>query len=286
MASTMVEESKFERIQESLLQFGAVRDGEHIGALIRAIHSGDVEQARKLIRSDNDMKAIANFRVDLVGHQIATGNLPMLELLLERNMQPSSTNLANAVRSLNLPAVDILLRHGLPPEYSGEHETQLMTAASMGDLGIVQRLVEAGADVNRNNPANIEWTAAFYAKRAGNKEVAAWLTERMNPEVREELLKAMEARDPKYQSLYQMATAGDGLSTDEIVTTLQKWDKRHGITITDVEPDRLVVKFSTLPDEFDKLFKEIVVICPDVAEDKKALKKEFAKHMTLVLWWD
>jgi len=66
-ASTLVDESKRSRIQESLLQFDASKDGEHIGQLARAIFAGDVEQATKLIKSNHDIEILSNFRVDLVG---------------------------------------------------------------------------------------------------------------------------------------------------------------------------------------------------------------------------
>lgn len=286
MASTLVDESEIDRIQEFLLQFGASRDGEHIGQLVRFVFAGDVEQATKLTKSDRDMKALSNFRVDLVGCQIASHNVQMLEFLLERNMLPTSTHLLNAIRAKNLPGVDLLLRYGLPPERSDEAETPLMTAAAMGELKIVQRLVEAGANVNRSDRGNIEWTASFFAKRAGKKEVASWLTRHMNEESLEKLDQIMEARDPKFRVLYEHATAGEELSTDEIVEVLKRWDEQYGVEVKDASADGLRMVFSSLPSDFDRLYSEIVDICPGVSENKSALKKDMAKRRSLFLWWD
>jgi len=286
MASTLVDESKRERIQDLLLEFGARRDGDHIGQLVRAIYDGDLEQVTELIQSDNDMKIISSFRIDLVGHSIANGNPKMLEFLLEKRMAPTSTNLLNTVRSSNLPALDVLLRFGMPPERPDEGETPLMTAAAIGDLKIVQRLVEAGADVNRSDPDNAEWTASFYARKAGKKEVANWLTTRMKNDVLEKQDQIMAARDEKYRLLYEQATAGEGLSTDEIVETLKRWDENFGIDVTTASGDSVMIGFSSLPDNFGDFYKEALGFCPDVVESKSALKNELKTNKTMFLWWD
>lgn len=286
MASTVVDESKQDRIQKSLLEFGARRDGDHIGQLVRAVYDGDVEQASKLIKSDDDMKVISNFRIDLVGHQIANGNPQMLELLLARNMVPTSTNLLNAVRSTNLPALDVLLRSGMPPERPDSAETPLMTAAAIGDLKVVQRLVEAGADVNRSDPDSVEWTASFYARKAGKKEVANWLTMRMKEALLEKQDQAMGARDKKYRLLYEQATAGEGQSTDEIVETLKRWDESFGIDVEAASGDSVTIGFSSLPDNLGDFYKEAMDVCPDVAGTKSTLEKELTKNKKLFLWWD
>lgn len=179
MASTLVDESPRSKIQASLLRFGARKDGEYIGQLARAIFSGDVEQASKLLKSERDLEVLSSFRVDLVGRQIANNDARMLEFLLERNMPTTSTHLLNAIRKNSLISVDLLLRYGLPLECHDEQETPLMIAAAMGNLEIVQLLVEAGADVNRSSDDDSHITAAFFAENAGNQRVAAWLIERM-----------------------------------------------------------------------------------------------------------
>ena len=179
MASSLVDGSKRVRIQAALREKGADEAGSHIGDLARAISGGDVNAVESLIQSYQDLQILTTFRVDLVGHQVRTGNLPMLQLLLSRGMPASSTNLSNAIRSGSADAVKCLLDNGLPPESEREAETPLMVAAGMGHLAIVQHLVEAGADVNRHADDDGEWTPAHYARENGHTEIADWLTERM-----------------------------------------------------------------------------------------------------------
>ncbi len=179
MASTLVDGSKRDRIQGALGEKGAEEVGSHVGDLARAISGGDVNRAESLLESDQDLQVLTTFRVDLVGHQVRSGNLPMLEFLLSHGMPPSSTNLVNAIRTRSADAVKCLLDHGLPPETKRETETPLMVAAGMGEKAIVEHLVDAGADVNRHADDDGAWTAEFYARDAGHTEIAAWLAERM-----------------------------------------------------------------------------------------------------------
>lgn len=286
MASTLIDEPKRGRIQESLLQYGATRDGEHIGALARAIFAGDVQQVEPLIKSERDMEALTHFRVDLVGRQIATQNAAMLEMLLKYEMPPTSTHLTNAIRNGNLDGVDLLLRFGLPVEDPDEAETALMAAAALGDLAIVQRLVEAGADVNRYADDNAEWTPSFYAQQAGKTDVAKWLKSQMDEELAGKQDQVMEARDPAFRILYEHATSGEGTSTDDIVEKLTEWNEKYGVTVAAADPASVTLEFSSVPEDVERFCEEVLQFCPDAAEDSGALGSEFAKTMTLGLWWD
>jgi len=286
MASTLVDESKRDRIQEALTQHGANKTGEHIGQLAGAIYDGDVDQAATLIKTDQDLEVLSTFRIDLVGHQIRMHNAPMLELLLERNMTPSSTNLLNAVRGSNLAAVDLLLRYGMTPEDPDDNETPLMTAAAMGEMKIVQRLVEAGADVNRNADDGVEWTASFYARQAGKTDVADWLATRMSDATLSELDQLKATRDPKYQLLYDQATACESSSTDDLVEVLTEWDEKYGLTVGDAKGDSLAVELSSLPADLDEFLGEVLNLCPDASDYEGDLLKELTKNKKLLLWWD
>lgn len=130
-----------------------------------------------------------------------------------------------------------------------------MTAAALGDLAIVQRLVEAGADVNRYADNNAEWTPSFYAQPAGKTDIADWLRSRMDEGLADRQDEIMEARDPTFRVLYEHATSGEGTSTDNIVQELTKWNEKYGIAIT-------------------------------AAEESRILQDEFAKTLTLGLWRD
>lgn len=286
MASTLVDESKQDKIQDTLLQYGSDKKGEHIGQLASAIADGDVDRVTTLIQSDKDLEFLSTFRVDLMGHQIGNGNPSMLEFLLERNMQPSSTNLINAVRWDNLAAVDLLLRYGMAPEEPDKSETPLMTAASMGNLQIVKRLVESGADVNRFADDKGEWTPAFHAKKAGKTDVAEWLTARMNDQTIKSQEKLAATRDQKYKLLYEQATASESRSTDDIVRVLTEWDAKYQITVTGAEGDSLRLEFSSLPENLKRFYAEIEDLCPDASDSKDELLKELQENKKLFLWWD
>lgn len=286
MASALADESKRGKIQEALTQYGAHKSGEYIGQLARAIAEGDVDWAASLIETDRDLDILSTFRVDLVGHQIRTGNARMLELLLERNMTPTSTHLINAIRTKKLDAVDLLLRYGLAPERPDQNETPLMTAASLGEMEIVQRLVAAGADVNRYADENIEWTAAFYASQSGHDNITDWLTARMDLVLLEKQQQLTATRDPKYRLLFEKATASESLSTDDIVAFLTRWDADYSLTVTDADADRLSVRFASLPEKLDDFFGEILKLCPEASDYKRDLLKELANNKTLSLWWD
>lgn len=286
MVSTLVDESKRRKIQDSLSEFGADKKGEHIGDLARAIFDGDTGKAASLIQSDQDLEILKTFRVDLLGHQVTTGNTSMLQMLVERGMTPSTTNLLNTVRQRNLEALDVLLRHGMPPERPDENETPLMTAASIGDLAIVERLVEAGADVNRCSDEEGEWTPSFYARQAGHTEVADWLAARMDPAVVQRHEAMRDKRNAKFALLYERATAGEGLSTKDLVAVLSRWDGQFGVTVEDAAPDRVAVRLTKTPGNLEEFVQEVLDLCPDAIDFEAELRKEMAENRKLVLWWD
>ncbi len=286
MATTLTDESKRERIQALLEEHGAKAEGEHVGQLARAIADGNVDAAAALMTSDTDLETLAAFRVDLLRHQVLNQNAPMLALLLERGMQRGPEHLTSAIKARYLPGVDLLLSHGVKPERPDEAETPLMAAAGMGEMAIVQRLVEAGADPNRSAHDNPEWTAAFYARDAGHTEIADWLTTRMDASVLAQQQQLKEARDPKYRELYEHATASESLTTDDIVAVLSRWDDTHGLELKDVTGRSLAMQFSIVPDDVTALVREIIELCPDLYGEEDAIGKSLLGDKTLTLWWD
>lgn len=211
MLSTLAEESKRERIQGLLTHCGARKEGDHLGDLARAIYNGQVDRAATLFKSEADLSILATYRVDLVRHTISQKNTAMLELLLQHGLTPNSDHLYWAIHHRDLAGADVFLRHGVSPEGTADGESLLMLAAGMGDMDLVRRLVEAGADVNRSAWGNLEWTAAFSARRAGNEAIAEWLVSHMDEALLEEIRQRCESRDPKYRALYENATSGEGL---------------------------------------------------------------------------
>lgn len=286
MASTLIDDSKQQRIQAALEQHGAIRQGEHIGELARAIANGDVDGAKALARSDRDFEILKSFRVDLVGRQVPGGNPRMLEYLLERGMQASSTVLHNAVRFNDVTAVDILLRHGMPPEKPGDGETLLMVAAGLGNRVIVERLLEAGANPNRYADDEPEHTASYFARRAGHTEIADWLEDRMNPDAVVEQQSLAAGRNPKFALVYEQGTASENHSTDDIVSVVSRWDADFGVEIIDAAPSFVLLEFLSLPGDVDALIGEIAEFCPDATEDIDELRRGLTSDKTLQLWWD
>lgn len=286
MASALLDGRKRERIQELLKDRGAETVGAHVGQLLRAVFDGDLEAAGELITADGDSSLFSSIRVDLVARQIAVQHLPMLALLLTHGVKGTSTHLRAAVRRRFAPAVELLLEHGVPAETAAEEETALMVAASLGDLEVVQRLVDAGADVNRSAFGDLELNAAFHARAAGFGEVADWLTERMDPAVLADIDALRGSRDPKYQALYDRRTSGEGVSTDDIVAALTRWDEQYGIDVKEADHNSVAVVFSNSPSDVDTLYAELKDLCPDMSERKSKLGKKLAAKRPLVLWWD
>lgn len=210
----------------------------------------------------------------------------MLEWLLQHGLTPSADHLYWTIRHRDCAGADLFLRHGVSLEGTADGESLLMLAAGMGDMDMVRRLVEAGADVNRYAWGNIEWTAAFWARRAGNEDIAAWLVSQMDAALLEEIRKLWESRDPKYRALYDNATSFDGLTTDAIVAKLKDWDQRYGIEIRDVAGNRIALQFSSAPKGTDSFYAEVLAFCPDVCENKAAFLSQLRKTQALVLWWD
>ena len=286
MASTLVDESKRATIQTELARFEASKAGDHIGQLARALTSGRIDEITPLIRSPQDLTILSGFRVDLLRHQIINANAQVLELLLEHDMQPSSAHLTSAIKARNVAAADLLLHYGVPPEDPDEGETPLMMAASMGEMGIVQSLVAAGADVNRSAHDNVEWTPAFIAGQAGHTEIADWLASRMSTAALEAQQQLVDARNPKFRLLYEQATASEGLSTDDIVATLGRWDAQFGVSVREASTSSATITLASIPADVEQLLREFESLCPDAAEDMRAVRRALLERRELFLWWD
>ena len=284
MASSLIDESKQRKIRDALTEAGAAPNGEHIGALGRALFAGDLAAAQELVESPGDLRVLATFRVDLLGRALSDRNVPVARFLLEGGMPGTSTHLTNAIRNNHLEGVDLLLESGVAPDEKGE--TDLMTAAGLGSQPIVERLVAAGADVNRHAFDDPMWTASHYAAANGHAGVAAWLVERMDEQVLQRQAAIKESRKGPFSKLYDQGTGGDGVSTDDIVAALTRWDEKHGLTLEDATDCDLTITFATLPPKDDALYREILSICPDLTDSVEELADDLSSDRTLSLWWD
>jgi hypothetical protein len=77
-----------------------------------------------------------------------------------------------------------------------------------------------------------------------------------------------DTKNSKFAQVYEKGTNGINydLSTDDIVAMLERWDALYSIEISDVDNDRLLVQFASLPDDLSDLAKEIYEFCPDVID--------------------
>ena len=286
MASNLIEESKGRKIRELLERHGGKHEGTGVGELVRAVMDGNVEQMFKLLDSEQAVAALANLRVDPLRHQILNNNASALRLLLDRGMQGLPEHLTSAIKAGNAQAVDLLLTSGVAPEEQNDRETPLMFAAGMGAFEIVKRLVEAGADVDRTAHGNVEWDAAFSAAQAGHAEIAEWLRSRMSSGRIEALSRLGEARNPKFAELYAQATAGEGISTDDIAAALERWDQDVGIAALEATHNSLAIEFQRAPKDVDELLAEARELCPEVDGDRGSIEKDLVDNRRLFLWWD
>ncbi len=287
MASTLAGESKRRTLQSDLKEHGAADDRGHIGELARAIGNGDLAEARTLVRSSRDFEALSRFRVDLIGTQISTRHHAMLDYLLRQGVPPGSTHLVNAVRNDDADSVRLLLEHGQPPESERGTETQLMVAAGRGNREIVELLLDAGADVNRSADDEGEWTPSFYARRGGHESLAEWLKERMSAGTLANQQAARDARNPKFEGLYEAGTSGEDLSTDDIVGVLERWDAAYGVTVIQPEANGFVVQFGKPPSRNDgALLDDVEALCIDHIASSSQLVNEISTTGRLTVWFD
>lgn len=70
----------------------------------------------------------------------------------------------------------------------------------------------------------------------------------------------------KFDVVKQRGTNGAhyGIATHDIVETLERWDASYGLELRDVDHDRMLIGFRSLPDNLSRLAQEIYGICPDV----------------------
>ncbi|WP_442510512.1 DUF4253 domain-containing protein [Novipirellula sp. SH528] len=72
----------------------------------------------------------------------------------------------------------------------------------------------------------------------------------------------------KYETLKACETSApnQGMSTDDIITTLSKWDAEYGVTIKDVDSDRFVATFGKLPDDLNSFANDLYAFCPNILD--------------------
>jgi ankyrin repeat protein len=144
----------------ALIRSGAdvnARAGDGATPLLWAVHGGHLEIARALVDAGAAVDVANDFGITPLLHASRTGNAAMVDLLLRAGADPSRTHpegetpLMAASRAGSAEAVRLLLARGaaVNAAESFQQTTALMWAAAEGHLDVVDLLLEAGADPNR-----------------------------------------------------------------------------------------------------------------------------------------
>jgi ankyrin repeat protein len=185
----------------ALIKSGAdvnARSGDGSTPLLWAAHNSHDEIARALIAAKATVDAANDFGITPLLEASKTGDAPMMALLLQAGANPSlahpegQTPLLAAARSGSVPAVRLLLARGVDVNAAEKYQqtTPLMWAAAENHLDVVDLLIEAGADANRQahitavtDRKNADhptggFTPLMWAARAGNEAMVRRLVAR------------------------------------------------------------------------------------------------------------
>jgi len=189
------------QVVRALLKSGTdvnAASGDGSTPLLWAAHGSSLEIARALIAAGATVDAANEFGVTPLLDASRAGDAPMVDLLLQSGANPArahpegETPLLAAARAGSVPAVRQLLARGVDVNTAEgfQNTTALMWAAAEGHLDVVDLLLEAGADPNRQGHVtsltqrhNADhptggFTALMFAARSGNEVLARRLVAR------------------------------------------------------------------------------------------------------------
>jgi ankyrin repeat protein len=185
----------------ALLKSGAdanARSGDGSTPLLWAAHRGNLEIARALVAAKASVDAANDYGVTPLLQASRTGDAAMVELLLRAGANPSKahpegeTPLLAASRTGSVPTVRLLLARGVDVNAAEgfQRTTPLMWAAAEGHRDVVDLLLEAGADPNKqghitslsarhnaDHPTG-GFTALMFAARNGDEPLVRTLVAR------------------------------------------------------------------------------------------------------------
>jgi uncharacterized protein len=174
------------------------RSGDGSTPLLWAAHTSNLDIAKALIAAKATVDAANDFGVTPLLEASRNGDAPMVELLLRAGADPKrshpegETPLLSAARAGSVPTVRLLLARGVDVNHAEKFQqtTALMWAAAEGHLDVVDLLLEAGADANRQGHVtslgtrhNADhptggFTALMFAARNGNEAMVRKLLAR------------------------------------------------------------------------------------------------------------
>jgi ankyrin repeat protein len=185
----------------ALVKSGAnvnAKSGDGATPLLWAANNGSVEIARLLIANKAAVDAANDFGITPLLQASRVGDSAMVDLLLRSGANSSKahpegeTPLLAAARSGSVPTVRLLLARGVDVNHAEtfQQTTALMWAAAEGHIDVVDLLIEAGADPNRQGHVTTlterhnadhptgGFTALMFAARAGNETLVRRLLTR------------------------------------------------------------------------------------------------------------
>ena len=174
------------------------RSGDGSTPLLWAAHTSNLDIAKALIAAKATVDAANDFGVTPLLEASRNGDAAMVELLLRSGADPrkshpeGETPLLSAARAGSVPTVRLLLARGVDVNHAEKFQqtTALMWAAAEGHLDVVDLLLEAGADPNRQGHVTAlatrhnadhptgGFTALMFAARNGNEAMVRKLLTR------------------------------------------------------------------------------------------------------------
>lgn len=147
-----------------------------------AAQANDLAALKKIMAISKDRNVVDSYGNGLLHYAVSKGNKDMVEYLLDEGLNPNKLNqfgnfpLSVAVYKGHTDVVKLLLQRGAQTkvnDYAYGGLTPLHIAASTGNIGMAEVLLNAGADIRKKNSSG--WTVIKTARKAKQKAMKKYL---------------------------------------------------------------------------------------------------------------